>query len=179
MTRFLIERDYAPTIRNYIKVLITGDNTFTQNDAEDTAIEIASTYLRTRYDVAKVFRGVNKFTPDQQWVIGDMVLSNNKIYVALVNNPGDTLTDITKWETKDPRNKALIMAVVDIAIYYLNSNLAPQNIPELRVKRYDDAITWLNKVQQEKLIVDLPLLDAASPSGSFTLGSKEKVSGRW
>lgn len=177
--RFLIDRDYAPAIRDYIRKIVTGDQNFTQTDAEEAAVEIASTYLRSKYDVAEVFKGVSVFTTGTQWNLGDMVYSQNKIYVALVNDPGDTLTDTAKWEPKDPRNKALVMVIVDIALYYLHSNLSPQNIPELRVKRYDDAIEWLSKVQKEMLIVDLPLLDPEVTSGTFTLGSRDKVSDRW
>lgn len=179
MDRFLIDKDYAPTLRGYIQKIITGDSIYTQKDAEDTAIEIVSGYLRGRYDVAAIFKTVAKFVTGTQYALGDIVYQNNLVFVALVNNPGNTLTDTAKWKAADPRNKAIIMTTIDIALYYLYSNISPQNIPELRVKRYDDAMKWLEKVQKELISPNLPLLDADVPSANYITGSNTKVTQRW
>lgn len=176
---FLIERDYKPSIRKSIRTIITGDDSDSQKDAEETAIEIVSTYLRSKYDVSKVFKSVDKFATGQQWSLGDLVYNSDKVYTALIDDPGDDLSDTDKWSKSDPRNRAIIMVVIDIALYYLHSNISPQNIPELRVKRYDDAISWLTKIQKELLIVELPLLDDTVVSNTYTLGSRKKVSDRW
>lgn len=179
MSRFLTDKDYNPIIRSYVAKLLTGDNNYTRNDAEDTAIEIVSGYLRSRYDVTKVFKPVTTFVTGEQWAIGDIVIKGNKVYVALVANPGDDVEDEDKWLLSDPRNKAVIMTVIDIALYHLTSNLSPQNIPELRVKRYDDAMKWLDKVQKELISPDLPLLDEDKPSAAYIVGSNTKVTQRW
>ncbi len=179
MARFLLEKDYAPAVRGYIKTLVTGDNKYTQADAEDTAIEIVSSYLRSRYDVIKIFKPVNLFTAEQQWNEGDIIFKANIVYVAIIDNPGDDLEDEEKWQVLDPRNKAVIMVVIDIALYYLYSTLSPQNIQELRVKRYDDAMKWLDKVQKEMISPDLPLADEDKPSAAYIVGSNEKVTQRW
>ena len=177
--RFLTDKDYSAYIRKWVQTIITGDSVYTLTDAEDTAIEIVSSYLRPRYDMAAIFKGVQKFVVDTQYSKGDIVISGLKIYVALVDDPGNTLTDEAKWQAADPRNKAVMMVVIDIALYNLHTNISPQNIPELRVKRYDDAMKWLEKVQKELISPDLPLLDATVPSATVRVGSNTKVTNRW
>ncbi len=59
---------------------------------------------------------------------------------------GTLLTDITKWQLGDNRNPQMVNYVVDIALYTVHSRISPRNIPDLRVKRYDDAIMWLKSI---------------------------------
>lgn len=61
-------------------------------------------------------------------------------------------TDETKWSAGDNRNAQLVMYMVDVALYHLHSRIAPMNIPDLRVKRYDDARKWLDNVSKEENI---------------------------
>lgn len=56
---------------------------------------------------------------------------------------GTLPTDSSKWIMGDNRSQALVMYIVDIALYHVHSRIAPKNIPDLRVKRYDDAISSL------------------------------------
>lgn len=58
----------------------------------------------------------------------------------------DIDTDFAK--TGDDRQPILIMKVVDIALYNIHCILNPKAIPAIREKRYDDAITWFNNVNQ-------------------------------
>ena len=70
-------------------------------------------------------------------------------------------TDITKWTAGDNRNQQLVNYCIDIALYHLHSRIAPRNIPELRVKRYDDAIKWFKMAGgrgSDTITADLPLL---------------------
>jgi len=52
-------------------------------------------------------------------------------------------TDATKWTAGDNRTPMIRMLLIDIMAYHLFSRISPNNISELRVKRYDDAIKWL------------------------------------
>ncbi len=75
-------------------------------------------------------------------------------------NSGDTYspvagtlpTDTAKWIKGDNRNQQLVNYIIDIALYTAHSRIAPRNIPDLRVKRYDDAKEWLKGAAQGKYI---------------------------
>jgi phage gp36-like protein len=54
-------------------------------------------------------------------------------------------SDTGYWIAADNRNQQIVTACMDVAIYHLHSRIAPTSIPELRVKRYDDAIAWLRR----------------------------------
>lgn len=72
---------------------------------------------------------------------------------------GTLPTDTTKWTAADNRNNQLVNYCIDIALYTLHSRIAPRNIPELRVKRYDDAIRWLKDAARgEYITADLPAI---------------------
>lgn len=72
---------------------------------------------------------------------------------------GTLPTDTTKWTAGDNRNQQLVNYCIDVALYTAHSRIAPRNIPELRVKRYDDVIKWLTNAAQGKTITAaLPLL---------------------
>lgn len=67
-------------------------------------------------------------------------------------------TDTTKWVAGDSRSAQMVLYCIDIALYTLHSRIAPRNIPELRVKRYDDAIKWLKSVAKGELTADIPAI---------------------
>lgn len=72
---------------------------------------------------------------------------------------GTLPTDTSKWTAGDNRNQQLVNYCIDVALYTVHSRIAPRNIPELRVKRYDDVIRWLQNAAQGKTITaNLPLI---------------------
>lgn len=177
--RFLLKRDYNAQIREHVRNVISAHNDYTLEDAEDAAIEEASGYLRHKYDMSLTFIPISLFSGSEQYNEGDYVADPaDKIYKALVNDPGTDLQDTSKWMPHDPRNKKLVAVVVDLALYLLFTNTGRQ-LSELRVKRYDDAIDWLERVQKELIQPDLPLQDENNPSGQFLLGSNTKLRDKW
>jgi hypothetical protein len=177
--RYLLKRDYASQIRDHVRNTIAGHNDYTIEDAEDAAIEQASSYLRGRFDTAATFIQIPLFDTAEQYNEGDYVVdTKDRIYLALVDNPGTDLQDATDWQPKDPRNKHLVTIIVALTLYLLFTNTGKQ-LSELRVKRYDDAISWLEKVQKELLSPELPLIDTEQPSGQYIMGSDTKYRERW
>lgn len=63
--------------------------------------------------------------------------------VAYLVAAGTLPTNINFWIKGDNRSQNIVMYIIDIALYHLHSRIAPRNIPDLRIKRYDDAITHL------------------------------------
>lgn len=62
------------------------------------------------------------------------------------------------WITSDPRDAQMVLYCCDLVLYHLHARIAPRNIPELRVKRYDDAIEWLKMCAEGNVTPNLPLL---------------------
>jgi len=76
-------------------------------------------------------------------------------YSILANT---SITDTTYWIQGDNRSQQLVTYLVDICLYHLHSRISPRNIPDLRVKRYDDAKSWLKAVGKGDVTANLPLL---------------------
>lgn len=123
-----------------LEIVEQSDETVRQR-AELTAIEQMRGYLRSRYDVARIF-------PD------------------LIPDP-------------DSRNQVIVMIAMDITLYHLHASVPTRLVPEIRVKRYDDAISWLEKVQMGKVNPGLPLIGAADPGAPIRFGSQERCDNSW
>lgn len=136
-----------------------------------TAITVAEAWNAAHWTVIglqyAIFYGTN---PANDWVYtteyekDDVVFFNNKTYTATQPNnglqPDENVaawgagvaytiggnvhpTNKTKWTAGDNRNPQMVQKMIDVVLYHIHSRIAPRNIPELRVKRYDDAISWL------------------------------------
>ena len=51
-------------------------------------------------------------------------------------------------KTGSNRNQTVLQKGIDIALYHIHVKGNPNIIPDIRVKRYDDAISWLEGVQK-------------------------------
>lgn len=67
-------------------------------------------------------------------------------------------TSTTFFQKKDNRDQQMVLFFCDIVLYHLHARIAPRNIPELRVKRYDDAINWLKMCAEGAITPQLPLI---------------------
>ena len=67
------------------------------------------------------------------------------------------------WIKADNRNQQMVNMMIDVALFHLHSRIAPRNIPDLRVKRYDDAVAWLKNCSRgTDITADLPLIQPKS-----------------
>ncbi|CAG2532938.1 Mu-like prophage protein gp36 [Maribacter dokdonensis] len=99
----------------------------------------------------------------------------NKFDVATIFDPAQPEAD---------RNALVVMYMVDIAVYHLHANITPNDVPEVRQVRYDNAIAWLRKVNKGELSPNLPLPpveEGEEDEGSveFQGGSNESVTHRY
>lgn len=76
--------------------------------------------------------------------------------VYIVNNELPTNTNI--FSQTDNRDAQMVLYTCDIVLYHLHARIAPRNIPDLRVKRYDDAIAWLKMCAEGAITPNLPLI---------------------
>ena len=95
--------------------------------------------------------GVEPGTNTAVWSVGTTYTETNGVYAGGSVNGA--------WIKGDNRNQQMVNYLIDIILYHLHSRIAPRNIPELRVKRYDDAIYWLKQCAKGEFITGgLPLL---------------------
>lgn len=98
------------------------------------------------------------------YTVGDRVSFDSQIFQAIVNSTDVSPdSDITKWQpvswsAGDNRNPSIVERYVDITLYKLHKGIAPRNIPDLRVKAYDDAINDLDKWADGRITLALPKL---------------------
>ncbi len=116
--------------------------------------------------------------------IGDIVSYNNQLWQSLIKpnyvTPG---TDIVSWEpvswvAGDNRDRSLVKNMVDITLYTLHSNIAPQNIPALRQRRYDKALEWCLAVAKGDITPNLPVLQPEQ-GGRIRIGGNIKMDNTW
>lgn len=58
----------------------------------------------------------------------------------------------------DNRNPNIVESYIDITLYKVHKGIAPRNIPELRVKAYDDAIDNLEKYADGRITLNITKL---------------------
>jgi phage gp36-like protein len=63
----------------------------------------------------------------------------------------------TCFDTSDGRLPIIVQKCVDIVLYHAYSRVAPENIPNLRTARYDNAINWLEKTASGFIAPNLPV----------------------
>jgi phage gp36-like protein len=72
------------------------------------------------------------------------------------------------------RNRTIVRYMIDITLYDLFSRIAPEQMNELRLNRYEEAIQWLKDVRDGKISPDLPKNsdDLITPSKNTFVSSK-------
>lgn len=80
--------------------------------------------------------------------------------------------------TGTSRNPILVLYALDITLYHLLARIDPRRIAQLRMDRYDAAISWLNKVAQGELLPDFPPLPDGDTGGHMNFGSNARTTHR-
>jgi hypothetical protein len=127
--------------------------------AEKTAIQQMKNKLCGRFQVDKLFVLPGEWDKNHPYVLGEYCLFKDVFYEATRDNQGYQPGSDDNWEEHDPRDPLLVTYVADITVYHLHARNAPRLMTELRVKRYDDAIKWLNGVMKNQENPDFPLLE--------------------
>jgi phage gp36-like protein len=95
----------------------------------------------------------------------------------------DTIfTELSELPEPDTRNASLVMFLIDYFLYILYSAQPDRLIPDIRVKRYEDAVHWLEGIQKGNVSPDLPTVDSEDETdinSTFKYGSEPRVSTTW
>ncbi len=186
---YLVKRDYLTLIdEENLDVVsysqaegLTPDQVI--SEVEAAAIQEIGSHLAGRYDISKAFidtlvraEDTTEGYPKDTFIYDE---ATKKYYTALTaTQPDDPLTDATKYKPGDTRQPLMKRYVVDVALYEMHSRINPRNIPLFRINRRDDAIKWLEKVQNPRNNVNadfLPLRDFGEKRGNdISWNSKPK-----
>lgn len=170
---FLRRADYSKQIRSEILSVVTSDDDSIRKDAELAATAEIESYLRHRYDMAKVFVELPTYDAATAYTTKDLIAfpdNEDDIFSLNADSNGDPQTitgvspvdDPTKWTQGDTRNALIKMHLVDLTLYHLHSRINPRNIPEFRIARRDDCIEWLRMVAKGLITTSLPILEPES-----------------
>jgi phage gp36-like protein len=159
---------------DYTKLYVKGDQVFwkdkTYTAAQDSIILDHSTQIQ--YSAITDIPQGSVFPDDP--VNGRRFWGTGAAYQVAANTP---LTD-TKWTKADNRSQQLVSYMVDIVLFHLHSRISPRNIPDLRVKRYDDAIKWLKSAGKGDITANLPLKQVRK-GGRIRFGGNPKLINRY
>jgi len=182
---FLRKSDYFSQIQedNLDTVIedITGTPTliFLTDKEAAASVEVQS-YLRHRYDVAKIFKPLLSYDnavtyQPGEWVV-DGPVETGIIYTATVETLGNLPTDTNFWKAEDGRNPLMKTYLIDVTLYHVHSRISPRNIKALVMSRRDEAVKWLKMVSKGDISLDLPEITEETPSGGdrITWDSQEK-----
>jgi len=165
---FLRDKDFLRAIqRENLDVMINEDSTLLNETILAAQSEMES-YLRHRYDVAKIFKDLAVYDNAAVYNTGDLVAYpdiESDVYVALADGLTGVDPTTAQWQKGDPRNPLIKMHLIDLTLYHLHSRINPRNIPEFRIQRRDDAIKWLNMIAKSLITVDLPKLETPENVG--------------
>lgn len=179
-------------------VYYNSGSTITNIDPTSTA----STWnnLGFQYTLYHTILPKKYFKFDHYYYAGDKVYWNGKIYTCVqpgagyypdVNTPtapgktywelGTTYTvpagtlpsNTTYYALGDFRSLEMVYNLIDIVLYIIHKRIAPSNIPDLRVKAYDDAIAWLKDIYNGMVTPNLLTLTPRQ-GGRFRIGSNLK-----
>lgn len=131
------------------------------------------TYSGSLYRCAQQTQG-NAPTNLLYWQIVGTV---GKRYFAIVEEvpSGTPPIDGSHWMEGDNRNPLLVMYTTDIALYHLLARINPRNIPELRERRFEDALAWLRQLKEGEINAFMPLAqDEDAQNLAVRFGSNTK-----
>tara|TARA_R110000796_G_scaffold63139_6_gene145532 strand:- start:755 stop:1300 length:546 start_codon:yes stop_codon:yes gene_type:complete len=172
---FLKTADFKRAIKNdHLSAITSNDNTI-QNDAclaSQTEIE---SYLRGKYDLNKLFPVIIDWNISSAFAIGAIVYdaATSAFYTAQSEIVASTLITDEQWLKGDPRDPLIVEFMLDLTLYRIHARVAPNQIPETRIQRRDDAISFLTKVAKYSITVGWDQSTEVLPA-SINYGSNTK-----
>lgn len=100
------------------------------------------------------------YVPATSYIIGNYAQFGGNIYICTTATTGQFDPDKWRavWVLGDNRSQLMVTSIVDIALWYMHSAISPNNIPELRVDKYNVAIEWFRRVCDGIEQANMPLI---------------------
>lgn len=124
------------------------------------------------------------------YAAGTKVMANGLTYTCILDTTGTqhptdatywTLDAAPYWTLSTRRNPYLVMVLVDIVLYHVHSRISPNNIPKLRLDRYQEAMDWLHEVAMGRSSLDTCLKTdtEGATTGGLAWGSNDRQGNYW
>lgn len=200
-TLILSASTYSPltTYSTNDLVALSGSVYYTSGTTTNELPTTASTWSNIGLINSKINTIIptDRYTNGVVYNVGDQIYWKNKVYTCNLSNsnifPDDvqlgsqywglgvvytvsatTLpTNLTYYAVGDARSQQMVNYMIDITLYHIHSRVAPRNIPDIRVKRYDDAIKWLKMCLMGDITPNL-LLKTPRSGTRIRIGSNPK-----
>ncbi|PHN00607.1 hypothetical protein [Flavilitoribacter nigricans] len=151
-----------------------------QDGATGSDADLADTnkFVEDKLEVIKTYAA------ETAYAVGDTVVGPDKVrYLVIKSIPteGKLLSDTEYFWTK--RNALMVMLYVDISAYHYHARISANQVPQLRIDRYLDAIDKLKRIRRKELTPAIPRADLNADgepdSGSIVMWSNEKRDNNW
>lgn len=121
---------------------------------------------------------LNNVFPDDP-TQGANVWGSGTAYTVTAKAPNTSTTDDppvpAPWVKGDNRSQQMVMVMIDVTLFHLHSRIAPQNIPELRLLRYNAAKDWLDAANTGNITPQLLKLIQPLRGTRIRFGGNTKV----
>lgn len=174
MKNFILQTDFKAIATDEDLEILSDNNSKIISQCNKIAIDEASAYISTKYDVTKLFADPIEFQSDTAYLSGARLyvveLSDGSPQVETgevihytcikdvtgIESPAIEITNDEYFEEIDNRDQKLLEVVMSISLFYIHKRLTPNNIPAFRVMAYDgngdtnimSAIKWLGLIQK-------------------------------
>jgi hypothetical protein len=175
---------YPQPIFNFLSVYKKGDKAYWKDKVYTCVIptlvishesQLQQDPMHSQFYNSSLGQQVKNYAPDDP-MAGAAYWGIGAAYQIEANTP---LTDNNYWSTGDNRSQQLVMFMIDITLYHLHSRISPRNIPELRVKRYDEAIAWLKKAGKGEVTANLKVKQVNPVGNRIRFGGNTKMNNRY
>jgi hypothetical protein len=165
----------------------------------NSPISTGSTWslLGSQYALYNAIYPEQLYTYGTTYSVGEKVYWKNKIYTCQNQNStiapddaaygsqywgsgvsysipsGSIITNTLFYALGDARSQQMVQTITDITLYHIHSRIAPRNIPDIRVKRYDDAKKWLKMCYMGDVTPNL-MVKTPRSGGRIRIGSNQK-----
>jgi len=170
---------YPEPTGNYAPAYSQTFSTSYLSIADGTSVIDLSATLINKY-VLLVVKEVKPLTPSQfSWnqatgilnLIGNTVDNTQHLYILYANIVSNPVS--SGWVQGDNRNRSLVRHCVSLALYFIHDRIAPRNVPELRAKKYKEAVAWFKDAADGNLTSGLQAIQPRS-GGRIRFGSNIK-----
>lgn len=80
------------------------------------------------------------------------------VWAEITSQSAQPLNNTRYWQEGDSRPQDILGVYIDVCLYHIHSQINPRNIPELRMNRRDEGISWLKLINEGKVTPGLPLI---------------------
>jgi len=161
--------DYQSAIASDELALIIDGNPFAISDAEALAVGIVTSYLRARFQVAKIITQITQFDAAVTYSVGHRVLYNNILYFAKEATTGSQPDTSTKWQKGNNMDPVIKCRLLDIALYQLHKKVSLRQIPDKIAIAFEEAISWLKAVNNGIVDPGLPVREDVPQAGKSVI----------